>query len=297
MARFVAITALALAVSGCGGGSTSTPVAAPPAPPPTAPPYIASLPPAKAVLALVPAAATTLRLTDWAEIRTQVGLPELTALSSDADRSRFWRVTRRQSPLLAHGLLLAVDQRLRSAYGFGADDVAWEARWTGGVAGGWAMAFRPGLDMSAVARAVRAGVGPLRGATVQPSDHLVVSTSVTGAAWANDTGWDAVSGGTAEATYLGRGCERPTAESLEPLGPISVSFGDHVVTARLGRERLDLFERMRLDRPDRAFTAVYRHAVGDPSSGRIGWIVPHPDRAARLATRDRWPFAGCGQRS
>lgn len=295
LARFVAITALALAVSGCGGGSTSTPVAAPPAPPPTAPPYDASLPPGRAVLALVPSAAATLRLTNWAEIRTQVCLPESTSLSSDADRSRFWRLTPHHAPLLTHSLLLVVDRRLRSAYGFGADDVAWEARWTGGGVGGWALAFRPGLDMATVARAVRAGIGPLRGATVQPSDHLVVSAPVVGAAWANDIGWEAVSGGIAEATYLGRGCAKPAAESLEPLGQISVSFGDHVVTARLGHERMDLFERMRLDRPNQAFTALYRNAVGDPSSGRIGWIVPHPDRAARLAVRNRWPFAGCGQ--
>ena len=38
---------------------------------------------------------------------------------------------------------------------------------------------------------------------------------------------------------------------------------------------------------------LYRNGVGDPSSGRIGWIVPHPDRAARLATSGTWPFAGC----
>lgn len=252
------------------------------------------MPPAQSVLALVPAAATTLRLTDWDEIRTQVGLPELTARSSVADRGRFWRTAPRQATLLTRGLLRGVDERLRASYGFGQDDVSWEARWSGHGAGGWAMAFRPRLDMTSVAHAVHAGVGPLHGATVRAADHLLVSAPVTGVAWANDAGWKGVDGATAEATYLGRGCARPAPEDLTPLTRFSVSFGDHVVTARLGQERADLFERMKLDRGNRAFAAVYRHGVGDPSSGRIGWIVPHPGRTSRLAAHHRWPFAGCG---
>lgn len=38
---------------------------------------------------------------------------------------------------------------------------------------------------------------------------------------------------------------------------------------------------------------VFRHGVGDPSSGRIGYGVPDPGAAAALARGDALPFGVC----
>ena len=117
------------------------------------PAYDGSLPPARAVQALVPLRARTLRMVDLAEIRAQVGLPELTSRSSAADRAAFWARASVSAPLLDGSVLAPDDGRLRAAYGFGVDDVAWEAHFSGGGTRGRVVGFGPAVDMAAVTRA------------------------------------------------------------------------------------------------------------------------------------------------
>jgi hypothetical protein len=266
------------------------------------PPYDGSLPPAQAVQALVPLRARTFRLVDLVEIRRQVGLPELTSRSSAADRAAFRARAAVAAPLLDRSVLAPVDDRVRTAYGFGLDDVAWEAHFSGGGSRGWIVGFGPDVDMSAVTRAARAGVGSLRGAHVDAADHLVThGAALPGEpVWGSDPMWARLVPGPGEAFVVQRGCLESTDEgegtSLEPISGFAIIFGDHVATVRVDRDRTDrdrtdLFERARLGRG--RFGRVFRHAVADPSSGRIGYDVPQPARAAALVRRGDLPFGVC----
>jgi len=276
-----------------------------PAPPPTppsavptqVPAYDGSLPPARSVLALVPLPARSLRLVDWAEIRKQVGLPELTSRSSAADRAAFRMRAARAAPLFDPPVLGAIDGRLRAAYGFGVDDVAWEAQFSGGGSGGWVLAFAPGVDMHAVARAVRDGVGRLRGARVDVRDRLVTDgiAAPHQPVWGSDPTWRRLVPAPGEAVVVHRGCvggmHVGAGPAVEPLSGFSITFGDHVATVRMDRNRDDLFARVRLGRG--AFGRVFRTGVADPSTGRIGYDVPHPAQAVPLVRHDRLPVAAC----
>jgi hypothetical protein len=284
------------------------------------PTYQPRLEPAAAVLPLVPAAATTLTVTDLDEIRAQVGLPDLTSEDLMSDRSEFWRRAAEQAPLLAEGLLRADNSRLMLDHGFTQDDVDWEAHFTGEDGPGFVLAFRPGLDMAAVERAVREGVGPLADARVLADEHLVVSGVATDGAdsWATDPSIVDLVGEPAEATYVRRGCiplqaalgAEPTAEQqdrvlaradvtdLDELDAFAVEFGDHLATVRMSRDRLDLFDRMHLgeawpDSPAPAFADGFAGAVGDPATGRIGYDVADPPVAARLTLGETLPFGVC----
>ncbi|WGL52570.1 hypothetical protein P5P86_01805 [Nocardioides sp. BP30] len=280
------VAALAVMATACGGSNQ----AAPPEPDPStsstpAPPYDASLPPARAVLSLVPHEATTLSLTDFDEVRAQYG-----AEPGDAG---FWKEAVRHSPLLSTGLLRPYGDRLQ---GFGPDDVAWEARYAGGGSDGWVLALRPGTDMAAVRRAVAAGIGPLAGATVDAADHLVTSARLD----PSDPGWTDLAdlvGPRAEATYVARGCLAGDTgdQRLQPLRAYAVSFGQGLATAYLGGGRDDLFARMRLGATLPAFAADYTHGAADPSSGRIGFTMTDPVDAAQQALRGRLPFAVCAE--
>jgi hypothetical protein len=233
---------------------------------------------------------------DWAEVRRQVGLPELASTSSPADRATFAARAAVDAPVLDPSVLAPVDARLRAAYGFGEDDLAWEAHFAGGGTRGWVLAFEPGVDMGAVAQAVQAGGGTLRGAQVDTRDRLV-TRSVAAAGepvWGSDPTWARLVPGPGEAYVVQRGClPRPTGPSddLEPIAGFAVTFGDHVATVRLGRDRGDLFARVRLG--GGRFGRVFRHGVADPSSGRIGYDVPHPARAAALVRNSDLPFGAC----
>jgi hypothetical protein len=70
-----------------------------------------------------------------------------------------------------------------------------------------------------------------------------------------------------------------------------------VATVRVGRGRTDLFARVRLARSwpvaGGRFGQVFGSGVADPSTGRIGYDVPHPARAAALVRRDLLPFGVC----
>jgi hypothetical protein len=218
-----------------------------------------------------------------------------------------------EAPPVVLPLLERADARLRSGFGFGADDVAWEAHWSGAGAPGWALSFGPGVDMAAVRRAVRAGLGPLRGAVVDPADRLVASALPTrGPVWGSDPRWARLVPAGGEAFVLRRECLSPAdlpgparaAERslalLQPLVGFAVTFGDHVATVRVDRGRTDLFARVGAARRwpvggagDPTFGGVFRHGVADPSSGRIGYDVPRPRAAAALVRRDLLPFGVC----
>lgn len=285
------------ALTGCAQEHTAPPVSPPSTVPTQIPAYDASLPPAQAVQALVPLRATRLRLVDLAEIRRQVGLPGLTSRSSAADRAAFRARAAVDSPILDRPVLGPVDGRLRTTYGFGVDDVAWEAHFSDGRRG-WVIAFSPGVDMAAVTRAVRAGIGPLRGAHVDEADRLVTH----GAAgpgepvWGSDPTWTALVPGRGEAFVVQRGCLEDSAVAvgpdLDPIAGFAVTFGDHVATVRVDRDRTDLFARARLGRG--RFGRVFRHGVADPSTGRIGYDVPRPAAAAALVRQGVLPFGVCG---
>jgi hypothetical protein len=289
--------ALALLTAGCAEDHAAPAPSPPSTVPTTVPPYDGSLPPAQAVQALVPLRARTLRVVDLTEIRRQVGLPALSSRSSAEDRAAFASRAATAAPLLDPAVLAPVDARLRTTFGFGVDDVAWEAHFSGGGIRGWVIGFGPEVDMAAVTRAARAGVGGFRGAHVDAADRLVThGAGLPGEpVWGSDPTWARLVPGPGEAFVVQRGCLESTVQdegkSLEPISGFAVTFGDHVATVRVDRNRTDLFARARLGRG--RFGRVFRHAVADPSSGRIGYDVPHPAQAAALVRRGDLPFGVC----
>lgn len=283
------------------------------------PSYDAHEEPAEAVLPLVPATATTLTVMDLDGVRRQLGVPDLTSDDLMSERSEFWERTRTEAPMLAEGMLREDTSELMLDHGFTEDDVDWEAHFTGPEGNGYVLAFRPDLDMAAVAGAVEVGVGALGGGRVLREEHLVVSgVADDGAAsWATDPAVVHLVGEPAEATYLRRGCvpfadalgpdvsaeqqdavlARHDVTELEPLDAFAVSFGDHLATVRMSRDRTDLFDRLHLgdDWPDGSpsFEDGFARGVGDPATGRIGYDVPRPAVAAGLTLIETLPFAVC----
>ena len=313
----VALTTI-LALLGCGGEGPPEPT---PSPSPTVvtdvPPYDAGLEPAEAVLTLVPLDATTLTVTDFDEVRRQLGVPDLTSADPMTDRIAFWERVGREAPLLAEGMLRPVNSELELDYGFTQDDVDWEAHFSGPGGNGFVLGLRPGLDLGPVRRAVADGAGPLDGARVVAAHHLVVSgTAERGeTVWAGDPAFTGLVGENAESTYVRRDCV-PLGDALGPdagyeeqqellsqhpvtnldeLAAFSVSFGDHNATVRVEPNRDDLFDRLDLGRhwPVPGFRATFRHGVGDPTTGRIGYAVPRPPEAAALTLLEELPFAAC----
>jgi hypothetical protein len=282
-----------------------------------APLFDPSREPAAAVLALVPADAEVLTVTDFDEVRVQLGVPDLTSEDPVSDSLAFWERARGEAPLLTDGMLREHNSELLLDYGFTQDDVDWEAHFTGPGGNGYVLSFRPDVDFAAVSRAVSDGVGPLGGAQVMAERHLVVSgiAAQGEGVWATDPTWNGLVGEPAEATYLRRGCI-PLDEALGPhadaedqeqllaahpvtnldeLAGFSVAFGDHNATVRMSINRDDLFHRIDLGRdwPVESFGQGFRTGVGDPRSGRIGYDVPRPPLAASLALLEELPFAVC----
>jgi hypothetical protein len=321
---------LALAAAGCGEEQPLRPAPEPDRPVHVVPEYDAEreLAPTRAALALVPAEATVVTVTDFDEARAQLGVPDLTSEDLMADRTDFWERAPGETVLLAEGMLRDASSELMLDHGFTQDDVDWEARWVTDDGTGWALGFRPDLDMSAVRRAVEAGVAGLGGAEVDAEQHLVTS----GAAGADEESWgdrpdveELSETAPAESTYYRSACI-PVAQALgpdadardlakvtkahdvtdlEPLDAFSLTFRDGVATARLGLERHgvgrpDLFERVDLaeDWPTvegLTFTDGFSRPTADPSTGRIGWAVADPAVAARLTLTDLLPFAVCNE--
>lgn len=325
MRRLGTLLAAASVVLTACGGTTSAERADPTesVAPTTIPSVVRSGGPAQ-VLALVPESATTLTITDFDAIRARLGVPDLTSADLVTDRTAFWERAAKESVLLADGLLREDNSAFMLDHGFTQDDVDWEARWTGPDGPGYALAFRPDLDLGPVKAAVKAGTGPLdKIARVLADDHLLVS----GAAAAGDRVWamdpaitDLVVAGE-ESAYLRRGClpvqealgvdatyedqEAVLAEhdvtELEPLEAVALTFKDQVVTARLGLDRTDLRERADLG-PDWPVTGSIGFNDGftgmpviDPRTGRIGYRVANPVAAANLTLTHLLPFAVCNE--
>ncbi|MBS4753218.1 hypothetical protein KG112_10430 [Nocardioides sp. zg-ZUI104] len=276
--------------------------------------YDEQLEPSAAVLALVPAEAETVSVTDFEQLRLVLGLGSMQE-ASPADVARFWRRLPRTATL-SRGLLRGVDARLRADFGFTQDDVAWEARYTG-AAKGWILAFRNGTSMDAVARAVKAGVGPLADAVVDADRRLVTSAKPPEpeAAWGAEPGLAALGGQEAVATYLSRGCldvdsvfgkgvqaklaAEPAAalRDLDELDGFALAMGSELATVQLGPKRRDAFDRVRLAEnlpatvPD--FNVALTRPVADPSTGRLGYTLDDPAAAAELTRTRQLPFAVC----
>lgn len=283
-------------VAACGDDSAA------PVPEPTpsasgAPAYDGRLPPARAVMALVPADATSLALTDFDEIKAGFGMNEMDSSASAADQAAFWRRADREAPMLTAGLLRHADAQLISRFGFGAADVAWEATFTGRRANGWVIRFAADVPMAKVKQAVRAGVGPLAGASVDAAHHLVSRDAAAAgqANWAGDRDLATLAGERTEATYVARGClpgDRGTTR-LQPLTGYAVELASTIATVRVSTDRDDLFARMHLGRRLPAFRRVFSHGVADPTSGRIGFRMKDPAAAAEIVLRRQLPFAVC----
>lgn len=277
--------------------------------------YDPSLEPSAAVLPLVPADATTLEVTDFDQLRLTLGFGSLGRESSAAERARFWRALPKAATL-STGMLRPAADELR-AYGFGADDVAWEATYAGG-ADGWVIAFHDDVAMPQVEEAINDRVGPLAGAVLDADRRVVTSSEPPD----GDDSWAALEevgdlvGQEANATYVERSClpfdtvfgegmEAQLAEApraalavLDPLEGFSVALGGSLATVKLGDNRPDAFDRLRLDevmpaiRPE--FGAAFSRGVADPSTGRLGYDLLRPSAATALITDQHLPFAVCG---
>ncbi|MEO9322368.1 hypothetical protein ABFT23_02700 [Nocardioides sp. C4-1] len=313
LVALLAASTLALALTAC---SDDAPVVVPPqdAGTTTAPAYDPDLEPAAAVMAVVPADATLLEVTDFVQLRLQLGFGELTSRSPADERRRFEREASTTAAMLSRGALRGTDYLQR--YGFGQDDVDWEARFEGPSGVGYVVGFRDDLDMAGVQQAAAADDGPLVGATVVPAAHLVAvgATREPAQSWAADPDLLALVGQKAGATYVSRECvpadeafgevrgelaPSPAAlvGALDPLETFSVSFAGRLVTARLGAPRDDVFERARLGdqlpATDPDFGQGYLDPVADPRDGRIGFTIGDGPLAARLTQDRRLPFAVC----
>lgn len=276
--------------------------------------YDPTLEPSAATLALVPADATTLEVTDFDQLRLTLGFGSLDGQSPAAERARFWRAIDRAAAL-STGLLRPAADEL-ATYGFGPDDVAWEATYDGG-ADGFVIALHDDVAMAGVQRAIRDGVGVLADAILD-SDQRVITSSTPpegSDSWAALEEVVGLVGQEANTTYVERAClefdtvfgegmeeqlaEAPRAalDALEPLEGFSVALGSDLATVRLGEGRTDGFERLRLDEVMPAtqpeFGAGFARGVADPSTGRLGYDLQKPAAATELIADRHLPFAVC----
>ncbi|CAM3499037.1 hypothetical protein NODU109028_19740 [Nocardioides dubius] len=280
-------------------------------------------------LALIPADATALTLTDYRRLRERLGYPRLTSESLMTDRIAFWERVRTETSVLTEGLLRDQASRLWLGYDLGQDDVTWEARFDTPRGAGYVLAFRRGQDMSAVRRAVADRATGLSGATVLAKERLLVRRIADDGApvLASVPGIVDLLDDDAESSYLRTTCV-PLAEALgddatvedqdallaqvdirylRPLAAWAVNFDSRVLTARLSPERADQRERADLhQRADLVDVWPVVGAIGwgdgfegmtvaDPITGRIGAQVRNPVAAANLVLSGRIPFAVCNE--
>ncbi len=274
-------------------------------------------------LALVPADADAVTITDYDAIRARLGANDLTSDSLMTDRSAFWERAEHEAVLLAAGLLREENSLFMLDYGFTQDDVDYETRWTGDAGPGFVIGFRPDQDMAEVEAAVKDGAGPLEGAEVMAEERLVVKGIADPGAfvWASTPGLLDLTDDAAESTYFSREClpvqtalgpdatfedqdelvSQINPTYLRPLEAWSVSFTSDVATARLGVDRIDLHQRANLVEiwpttgsigVEDAFTGS---PVADPTTGRIGLQVANSFAAASLTLTQQLPFAVCNE--
>lgn len=279
--------------------------------------YDETLPPAAAVMALVPDDAATLLVTDFDQVRLVLGSSELTGASPRSERDRFWRRAVRLAPLLSPGQLRRDEPLLEKRFGFTQDDVAWEAHFTTPAGDGWVLKLRPDLPLTGVADAIEAGVPALLGGTLDTERGLVTvgTTSDPELSWAAAPGRLDLVGPLATSTYVAVACvpfvtafgvdvedelapdPADMLDGLDTLTEFSVTFGGSLATARLGMLRSDVFDRARLadvlPSTDPEFGLGYADAVADPNGGRIGFRLEDAPLAAQLAVQQHLPFAVC----
>lgn len=309
--RSVPLLLMAALLAGCRGAPAATPTLSatptPQVPIPADGPF--------STLTLVPASATVVTVTDLDQVRVRFGVPELTSQDPMTDRNAFWERADAEAVLLTDGLFRADSSHWELDYGFTEDDVDWEVRWTGPDGPGYAVAFRPDLDLALVQRAVRKD--PALDGAILYGHLLEKGTETDGHSWADQPLWGDLIVPDAESAYLRQGCvpvdqalgdaaaDDPLAEQarlavpdLQPLERWSVSFEDGLVTALLGTRRTDVVARTDLGRSWPAtdtvrFTDGFAQPVDDPHNGRIGYRVRHPLAAASLTLAEELPFAVC----
>lgn len=257
-----------------------------------------SLEPSAAVLPLVPEDVVTMTVTDFEQVRLQMGLQDLSSQDKRKDRDAFWARAEAERPLLTTGAFRPIEPKLNQMFGLTQMDVAWEAHFLdeNGEETGYVLAFRDGTDMTAVRNAVGAGFEYLAGAAVDPERGLVTRGTATDAedSWAADTAIRPLVGQAANATYVSRACsEEEASGDLDELEVYSVQFEGTLVTARLGDDRRDLFDRMRAGSVIPDFATTYDGGVADPLTGRIGYVMTDPADAASQALANDLPFAAC----
>lgn len=282
--------------------------------------------------AYLPRSLETVRVTDLDQVRERLGesAVRFDGPSEQASPATdLWRRAERETALLTGGALQPERDRLQRDYGFGPDDVLWEATGTdadGEVADAWVVAFHRGVDPGALQRAADDGVGVLAGGQVLAGRRVVVAGSAEPGAedsWRRTrTVVDAGRQGDVESVYLRAACvpmddllgegsqeadrlrARHDLDALDPVEAFAVVFADEVATARLGmadfgEPRGDLFARADLadDWPDdsRFARAFARDPVVDPSSGRIGFPMRDPARAAATTDAGATPYAVCAE--
>lgn len=254
----------------------------------------------------LPRGLDTVLVTDFDQVRERLGEPALglggPGPYASEPASDVWARADAEAALLTGGLLAPQGDRLEREYGFGPDDVLWEATGSdddGDLGDARVIALHRGVDPAALQRAVDDGVGALTGAEVVPGRRVVLA----GAARPDpQDSWRetraVVGAGTQrspESVYLHAGCV-PLEEALgpradprrvqrlrahhdlddyEPVEAFAVVFGDRVATARLGmadygEPRGDIFARAELvdDWPHRtpggAVGEAFGEAFGDP---------------------------------
>lgn len=255
-------------------------------------------PAARVVLDFVPPEVSRVTVTDFDQVAADLGVTERSSDLDAQQRGEFWRRAEAETVLLADGLLRPVQARLQRDFSIGQEDVEWEARLydDDGREVGFVLAWSAIIDPAVVQRAVRAGVGPLRGATVLPQQSLVLSGAATEVdePWGGDQVVDLVDG-PATSTYLELGCvDEPGADSWDELEAYTLSFGSVLATARLGTGRDDLFERLAAASTGvDDFGAGFTGGAADPSTGRLGFELVSPARATALTLRRQLPFAAC----
>jgi hypothetical protein len=292
-----ALTA-ALALSGCAGDETKI---LPPEVQETqvvTPTFDGSLEPAAAVLPLVPENVATMAVTDFEQVRLQMGLEDLTTKDERQERDAFWARAEAERPLLSTGMLRPVEPKLTKRFSLSQLDVDWEAHLYDdlGTEVGFVLAFRDGTDLAAVGRAVDAGLAAFEGATLDREHGLVTSGTTDDGeeSWAADATLRPLVGLPANATYVARGCvDVPGAVDLDELEAYSVQLEGTLATARLGEERMDLFTRMRMGEGVPEFEAAFDGGVADPVTGRIGYVMTDPAAAAAMALAGKLPLAAC----
>ena len=257
-----------------------------------------SLEPSAAVLPLVPQDVSILMVTDFEQVRLQMGLQDLTTQDERQDRDAFWARAEDERPLLSTGMLRSIEPRLTKDFNLSQMDIGWEAHFydASGKESGYVVAFRDGTDMSTVQDAVDAGFAALDGADVDAARGLLTKDIASSGeeSWAAEADARELVGQPANATYLARGCVDETISGdVDELDAYAIQFEGTLMTARLGADRMDLFDRMRAGSAVPEFAAAYDGGVADPLTGRIGYVMTDPAAAAALALDQDLPFAAC----